>query len=76
MTPNIIEYNPDDFKYISENKWEFIKEPERSEWICYMFGASAGNGISYRPLKDKQPNWFVRYMMKVCFDCTWIKDKQ
>jgi hypothetical protein len=50
--------------------------PERSEWICYLFGGRKGEGISYRPVKGYEPNWFVRWMMKVCFDCTWVKENQ
>ena len=52
--------------------------PERSEWQCYMFGnrPPGGMGIVWRPNKGKEPNWFVRLMMRVCFDCLWVKDKQ
>lgn len=47
-----------------------------SGWICYMFGNKPGGcGITYRPRKGNVPNFFVRWMMKICFDCTWIKDK-
>ena len=55
-----------------------IKFPERSEWACYMFGnkPNINDGIKYIPKKDCEPNWFVRWMMKVCFDCTWIKEKK
>jgi hypothetical protein len=49
--------------------------PERSEWVCHLFGGRKGKGISYRPVKGYEPNWFVRWMMKVCFDCTWVKEK-
>jgi len=46
-----------------------------SEWQCYMFGNTPGsNGLIYRPDKGNEPNAFVRWMMKVCFACTWIKD--
>lgn len=49
--------------------------PESSEWKCYMFGSSpeTNHGILYIPLKGHEPNWFVRRMMKVFFDCTWVK---
>lgn len=47
--------------------------PEYSEWVCYLFGGNATNGITFRPIKGKEPNRFVRYMMKVCFACTWEK---
>ena len=44
--------------------------PEYSEWTCYLFGGST----SYIPLKGHVPNWFVRFMMKICFDCKWVKN--
>ena len=44
-----------------------------SGWVCYLFGATAGNGLAYYPAKGKVPNVFVRWMMKLCFDCTWVK---
>jgi hypothetical protein len=49
---------------------------EYSEWVCYLFGSKKNTGISYRPLKGQEPNWFVRWMMKVCFSCTWVKDQK
>lgn len=53
-----------------------IKPAEMSEWKCYMFGAVDGSGITYRPIKGGEPNCFVRWMMKICFACTWIKEKK
>jgi hypothetical protein len=51
-----------------------IKAPEYSDWQCYMFGSRPDNhGMIYRPIKGYEPSWFVRWMMKVCFDCLWIK---
>jgi hypothetical protein len=51
-------------------------QPEMSEWQCYLFGNRPGGmGIVWRPPKGHEPNWFVRWMMKVCFDCTWLKVK-
>ena len=51
--------------------------PEQSEWKCYMFGnkPEINDGITVNPKKGCEPKWFVRWMMKVCFDCTWIKEK-
>jgi hypothetical protein len=41
---------------------------------CYMFGCGLdGHGLVYRPRIGKEPNAFVRWMMKICFDCTWVK---
>lgn len=51
-------------------------EPERSSWKCYMFGNRPGDvGIIYVPLKGKEPNIFVRWMMLICFDSLWINEK-
>ena len=44
-----------------------------SNWTCYMFGSKQGNGIAYTPSEGNVPNFFVRWMMKICFDCTWVK---
>jgi hypothetical protein len=48
--------------------------PEYSEWKCYLFGSDNGNGFIYQPLKGKEPNIFVRWMMKICFSCKWVKE--
>lgn len=56
----------------------FIQFPEKSEWTCYMFGNTAtdNTGIVWRPYKRNVPNWFVRWMMKICFACTWVKEQK
>ena len=59
-----------------KDAYAFSLTPEYSEWKCYLFGNKPnGQGIVYIPIKGKEPNWFVRWMMKICFDCTWVKDK-
>jgi hypothetical protein len=62
--------------YQAEGTYKF-HIPERSEWKCYMFGnkPETNDGIVYIPKKGCEPNWFVRWMMKVCFGCTWVKEK-
>lgn len=50
-----------------------IKPPEYSGWTCHLFGAD-GNGISWTPLKGKEPNRFWRWMQFVCFGNRWVKD--
>jgi hypothetical protein len=52
-----------------------INPPKHSNWTCYMFGGSAGNGIAYVPLEGRVPNRFVRWMMRICFDCRWVEKK-
>ena len=59
----------------SKGEYRFLELPEQSEWCCYMFGNKPGSvGMVYMPRKGQEPNWFVRWMMKVCFDCTWVKE--
>ena len=46
-----------------------------SNWECYMFGNRPGGvGMIYYPQKGKVPNRFVRFMMRICFDCKWVKN--
>ena len=49
--------------------------PEQSKWTCYLFGNRpwSGMGLSYIPQKGHVPNRFVRFMMRICFDCYWEK---
>ena len=68
--------DPDKWLY-KPSEYTFQLTPERSEWQCYLWGNRPGGaGISYRPVKGKEPNWFVRLMMRICFDCLWVKDKE
>lgn len=62
---------------VKDSKYTFNVLPERSEWSCYLFGNRPGGaGIVYTPNKGKEPNWFVRWMMKICFDCLWVKERE
>ena len=55
------------------NKYVLTSYAE-SEWVCYLFGNKPGGvGIVYYPSEGQVPNLFVRWMMKVCLGCTWIK---
>ena len=54
-----------------------LRLPEWSNWTCYLFGNKPGHasGFIWRPFKRDVPNIFVRFMMKICFGCTWIREK-
>jgi hypothetical protein len=53
-----------------------VKVPKESSWKCYLFGNRPGkNGIMYVPSEGQVPNRFVRFMMLICFDCLWVKEK-
>ena len=53
---------------------KFHELPQQDpEWKCHLFGAAPGYGITYIPPKGKIPNFFIRWMMKICLGCTWIK---
>ena len=48
--------------------------PKVSNYTCYLFGnRPGGSGIVYTPVEGKVPNRFVRFMMRICFDCVWVK---
>ena len=66
-----------ELKYTTTSDYRFTPTPVMSDWQCYMFGNKPGGvGIIYQPRKGDEPNWFVRWMMKICFDCTWVKVKK
>ena len=50
--------------------------PKQSNYTCYMFGNRPGGmGMVYTPAEGQVPNRFVRFMMRICLGCTWVKDK-
>lgn len=50
--------------------------PKPSNWSCYMFGnRPGGSGMMYKPAEGQVPNRFVRFMMRICFDCVWVKNE-
>ena len=50
--------------------------PKYSNWTCYLFGGNAGfSPITWIPEEGKVPNAWVRFWMKVFFDCNWVKNK-
>jgi hypothetical protein len=52
-----------------------ITQPKLSNWTCYLFGNRPGGaGIVYTPQEGQVPNRFVRFMMRICLGCTWVKD--
>lgn len=50
-----------------------IKLPEYSEWTCHLFGDVAG--LTYRPLKGKEPNWFWRTTQYLILGHKWVKEQ-
>ena len=61
---------------MTEHKIKYEPQfPELSNWECYLFGnRPGGQGLAYVPDKGKVPNRFVRFMMRICFDCYWVKE--
>ena len=49
--------------------------PKLSNWTCYLFGGSPGDGIQWTPNEGKVPNAWYRFWMKVFFDCKWVEKK-
>lgn len=54
--------------------YTFINQPKQSNWTCYLFGGNAGfSPITWTPQEGKVPNAWVRFWMKVFFDCNWVE---
>lgn len=73
-----MEYNigePVKYEYIvSSSPNLYIHNPKLSNWTCYLFGGSPGNGIQWTPNEGKVPNAWYRFWMKVFFDCKWVRN--
>jgi hypothetical protein len=68
--------NSGNFTIAHSNITFTIPQRENSNWTCYLFGSKPPHsGFMYTPRKGEVPNFFVRWMMKICFDCTWVKTK-
>ena len=54
-----------------------FKAIEPSEWACYLYGSKQSDPYRtiYCPKKGQEPNKFIRYMMKICLGCTWVKER-
>jgi len=52
------------------------RDEHYSDWVCYLFGRPKENfnGVIYRPRKGHTPHAFARFMMRMCFDCRWVKE--
>lgn len=67
---------PIKYEYIAPSQGTpYIHNPKLSNWTCYLFGGSPGNGIQWTPEEGKVPNAWYRFWMKVFFDCKWVKNK-
>ena len=64
---------PDYYIANSKNEYSVFGTPKRANWQCHLFGSDGTNGITYQPVEGKVPNWFIRWMMKICLGCTWVK---
>ena len=69
--------DPDKLTWKTEPQFTLHVRPAPSGWKCYLFGNTpSGVGFVYTPTIGQVPNWFVRWMMKVCFACTWVNTQE
>lgn len=54
---------------------DVVSPPKRSDWICYLFGTGK-DGLTLRPTKGHELNWFWRWMQYLCFGNEWKKEKE
>lgn len=65
--------------YIGDGKpiYTISQPPKLSDWECHLYGSKPdGMGMVYTPSEGNVPNWFVRYMMKICLGCSWVKGNE
>ena len=78
MGKKIVSGKPGELHIYGEGKeGATLTIPEYSKWVCYLFGNTPhhNDGIAWRPHKGNVPNIFIRFMMGICFGCTWVKEK-
>lgn len=51
-----------------------LEEPILSTWTLYPFGRDRFY-FSYKPRAGAVPNFFHRFMQRICFGFIWEKDK-
>jgi hypothetical protein len=61
--------------YITFTDANTFEMPRYSKWQCFMFGTVPGNGMVWRPLEGKEPNFFWRWMQYLAFGNRWVKDE-
>jgi len=57
--------------------FKIIEPPKQSKWRCYLWGShrDKDNGyMVYIPTEGHEPNWLARWMMRICFDCRWVRE--
>ena len=47
---------------------------ELSPWKCHLFGDCKGYGMTYRPQKGAEPNWFWRMTQHLILGHKWVKE--
>ncbi len=57
-------------KHVTKDSQSLII-PKGSNWQCYIFASS---DIVWTPAVGEVPNVFVRFMMRICFSCKWVKN--
>ena len=45
-----------------------------SEWTCHLFGDDKGYGLTYKPQKGAEPNWFWRMTQHLILGHKWVKE--
>jgi len=66
---------PNERPILTETTDYSIEIPKTSGWVVRLFGSKANHGMHYYPPEGTVPNFFIRWMMKVCLGCTWEKLK-
>lgn len=56
-----------------QGNYSILEIVEDSDWECLLFGSTEGHGISWTPVKGKEPNAFWRFMQYICFGNHWVK---
>ena len=51
-----------------------LLQPDLSPWKCHLFGDDKVYGMTYRPQKGGEPNWFWRMTQHLILGHKWVKE--
>lgn len=60
--------------YTSKLEEFTLTKLELSPWKCHLFGDDKGYGITYKPQKGAEPNWFWRMTQHLILGHKWVKE--
>jgi hypothetical protein len=63
----------DEMAEIRGEVMDIYQDKLSDKWECLLFGS---NDFIYMPREGYEPSIFIRFMMRLCFDCKWVRKEK